>query len=162
MKRLLIMVAAVAMSGCPATLQGRVSVNSDLPFWFGGTLAIMNSAGDGVEIIPSSRGREFVSEYRHGSRQWYCLWLCREKIPVEILVLANGDNANISIFRNGTGQTIEVPVTLKILRGKRLVGFYNLRVCAYSNRDSFQTINFNEDKLRGLTEFNQDSETLCR
>lgn len=158
------MLVAVAsgwlLSGC-SVLASRVSVNTSVPLIYGGWLTMTNSAGDDIEITPQYRGMDFVEEYVDGKRHWACLWLCREKIPVEKVVLAHGDTKTVSVSRSRNRSTVEVPVELKVKEQGRVIGFYTARVCVYPDRDSFQTLNFDENRLQQMR-YGSNETTLCR
>lgn len=133
------------------SLYPKVTVQTNIPFFYRSGITIYNSAGQGVIIIPESRGYGFVAQYRkEKERDPAWLWLRRKRTPVERVVLEYGESFNIPLHKNLTNYTIEVPITLKVIENGEMVGFYNQCYYASPNRDSYFDLNFTKRDLKGL------------
>lgn len=147
-KSLICLIGGLFMTGCAHLPRGTVQTN--LPIFYRNSMTVYNSAGPSVVIIPQSRGSGFVTEYKLGNRNPWCLWLCREKTPIAIAVLAHGQSLTIPLFRNWDDHAVLVPFSLRVFQNGKVVGFYNQCFSVPSNQNAFFEINFTKYDLEAL------------
>lgn len=147
-----------ALSGCAASWP-KATLSSNIPFFYGGVIQVQNSVPNTV-IIPQSRGDGFVIEVSTGKRSPWCLWLCRERIPIRVATLIIGQSLTLPLYRNTNNQTVYIPFAVKVIEAQRdeeteevqteIIGFYNECYAVPPYRDSNFTFNFDPPKMEAL------------
>ncbi len=127
MKKMAFLCALAAFaSGCTGMMPkgSKIQIPHNGNGFFRSSITMSKSAGKSVVIVPFSRGNGFVSEYKLGKRQWWCGWLCREKIPTKVFALAHGEHLTTPLLLNASTYTEFLTIGFKVYERNRLIGEY--------------------------------------
>lgn len=157
---LLALFSILALSGCATVSEQmpKVSAQTNIPFFFSSVIKVYNSAGQGVVIVPQSRGDGFVAEYRYGKRMWQYLWLKREQIPTKLVALSFGESITLPLYRNTSQYSVTIPFAVKVLEHGQVVGFYNYCVSVPPYQNASFDFNFGRRELEALKSGNTGSQ----
>jgi hypothetical protein len=127
MRNLTFLLTLVAFaSGCTGMMPRgtKIQVPHNGNRLFRSSLTMSNSAGNGVVIVPFTRGEGFVSEYTLEKRKWWCGWLCREKVPTKVFALTYGQQLTVPLLLNTTTYFTYLTVGFKVYQRNQLIGEY--------------------------------------
>lgn len=151
-KWLLTAIGLAILSGCASLQLPKVTVYTNIPFFYNSGITVRNSAGAGVVLIPQSRSDGFVAEYKLGKRMWQSLWLFHEKIPTKLVQLKHGETFTIPLYRNLSDRTVYIPFAVKVVEKGKVLGSYSYCVSAYPGQDNNLEFNFGPRELQALKE----------
>ena len=145
-------ISTVILSGCASlgAYVPKATVDTNIPFFYHAVVKVYNSAGQGVVLVPQSRGNGFVAEYRYGKRMWQYLWLCREKIPTKLVTLAHGESMTLPLPLNTGQQAVRIPFAVKVIEKGKVLGFYNACLTIYPGETMSFDFNFGRRELQEL------------
>ena len=156
---MLLAVLCGPLSGC-AVMGGirppKATLNTNIPFFQRSGVTVYNSARPDIAAVPRSRGDAFVTEYEYGDRDPGCLWLCRKKTPIRILILYYGQSTTVPFWMNMDQNTVYIPFSLQILQKKGnewgFIGFWNECYAVPPGRDVNFSLIFSKEKLEEMKE----------
>ncbi len=138
------------LSGCASMNSPRVTIVSNIPFFYSSSITVRNSAGPKVVIVPQSRGDGFVAEYKLGKRTFRSLWLFPEKIPTKLVELKHGETLTVPLGRNTSNQTVSIPFAVKVIEDGAVLGSFSYCLSAYPFQDNVAELNFGPRELQEL------------
>jgi len=120
--------------------------------WFlGPKLIIHNFAGKGITVIPVSGGKPYTAAYKMGKRSFWCLGLCREKIPTGYSAICNGKSLAIPLVENTDSYyDRRMSLELYVYENNRLIGRHFFCVINPLYHHSSRQIIFDKDTLQNM------------